>query len=153
MAACRRRIQHLRQSQWAGMQADVNPGYHASCCIKGSNFARVPLVSALQFLLLLGETAQLNEFMALFQAKKLTTGTEILLFWNVVGDTEVLVTPTAAGSYVSAKPELRIRSLSLCRGLFEIFLGSESAVPAGRQVWAVGARSLLESDNVKRNTK
>ena len=91
--------------------------------------------------------------MALFQAKKLTTGTEILLFWNVVGDTEVLVTPSAADSYVSAKPELRIRSLSLCRGLFEIFLGSEPAVLAGRAVWAAGARSLLESDNVKRNTK
>ena len=92
--------------------------------------------------------------MALFQAKKLTTGTEILLFWNVVGDTEVLVTPSAADSYVSAKPELRIRSRSLCRGLFEIFLGSDSVVPAGRQtVWVAGAKKLLESNNIKRCTK
>ena len=153
----------------AGVSISGNANGHASrlllstlavvlpAVFQGSNFCGVSRLTSAADIppipYVLGETAQLNEFMALFQAKKLTTGTEILLFWNVVGDTEVLVTPSAADSYVSAKPELRIRSLSLCRGLFEIFLGSEPAVLAGRAVWAAGARSLLESDNVKRNTK
>jgi hypothetical protein len=35
--------------------------------------------------------------------------------------------------------------VALCRGLFEIFLGSEPAIPAGRQVWAAGAKNLLDS--------
>ena len=148
-------------------------------------------------------TVPLQQFMALFQTKKLTTGTEVILLWNVTEDfievpckplpqphnvhphphtscrkhtprhsprssldlshipntlswlnPKVLVTPSAAYSYASAKPELRISSLPLCRGLFEIFLGSDTVVPAGRQtVWVAGAKKLLESNNIKRCTK
>ena len=32
-----------------------------------------------------GETAKLDEFSALFADKKLVTGTEIALYWNIVG--------------------------------------------------------------------
>ena len=58
---------------------------------------------------------------------------------------EVLVVPAAAASYAGTKPELAVKSVALCRGLFEIFLGLEPAIPAGRQVWAAGAKNLLDS--------
>jgi hypothetical protein len=77
----------------------------------------------------------------------------VVLFWNVTGQMEVLVVPSAATSYSASKPELSIKSVALCRGLFEIFLGAEPAIPEGRKVWAAGAKNLLESENVKRNIK
>lgn len=43
--------------------------------------------------------------------------------------------------------------MALCRALFEVFLGNESVVPDARKVWAAGARSLLDSENVKRATR
>ncbi len=69
---------------------------------------------------LAGELDKLEEFSGLFTTKKLTNGTEVVLFSNVVGDLEVLVSPVAAPSYSAAKPELRIRSAALCRNLFEV---------------------------------
>ena len=106
-----------------------------------------------QLFFITGEMNKLDEFISLFGNKKLTKGTEVILFWNIIGDLEVLVVPQASQSYQGSKPEIRIKSLALCRGLFEIFLGSEPVVPAGRQVWAAGAKNLLDYDNVKRNTK
>ena len=66
---------------------------------------------------------------------------------------EVLVAPTAAASYAASKPELGIKSVALCRGLFEIILGAEPAIPEGRKAWASGAKNLLDYENVKRNLK
>jgi hypothetical protein len=45
------------------------------------------------------------------------------------------------------------RSPSLCRGLFEVFMGEASVVKGAREVWAAGARNLLDSENVKRATR
>ena len=62
--------------------------------------------------------------------------------------------PTAAAAACSqAKPELRIRSAALCRALFEIFLGESPAVPDARDAWVKGAKSLLDSETVKRSTR
>lgn len=49
--------------------------------------------------------------------------------------------------------DLSIASASLCRALFEVYLGSNSVVPEGRKEWANGARSLLESDKIRRQTR
>ena len=55
--------------------------------------------------------------------------------------------------FMQAKPELRIESPMLCRALFETYLGSESVVPEARAAWAAGARSLLASEQVRRDTR
>lgn len=52
-----------------------------------------------------------------------------------------------------AVPELRVESPMLCRALFEVFLGSESVVPDARSAWAGGARALLASEQVRRDTR
>jgi len=101
---------------------------------------------------LAGEMSKLEQFMAYVGGKSLTNNTEVVMFWNVVGDMEVLVVPQA-GDYATLKPELRVQSLALCRGLFETFMGSSSVVPEGRPLWAAGAKQLLESEQVKRNTR
>ena len=50
-------------------------------------------------------------------------------------------------------PDLSIASPSLCRALFEVYLGSASVVPDVRTEWAAGARALLDSDKVRRDTR
>mmetsp|Transcript_255 Transcript_255/g.410 ORF Transcript_255/g.410 Transcript_255/m.410 type:complete len:275 (-) Transcript_255:986-1810(-) len=103
---------------------------------------------------LAGEPDKLATFSNLFVDKKLVTGTEVALLWNTGGEGEldVLVTPPSKDQrvYESLTPELRIKSAALSRGLFEVFLGSGSVVPEGRQVWSEGAKVLLDSENVKR---
>ncbi|KAG1679267.1 hypothetical protein FOA52_009297 [Chlamydomonas sp. UWO 241] len=94
---------------------------------------------------------KLKTFSGLFQSKKLTNGTEVVLLNNVAGVLEVLVAPTAATSYSGAKPELTIPSIALCRGLFEIFLGSEPVIASGPAVWAAGAKQMLQEDEARRN--
>ena len=49
--------------------------------------------------------------------------------------------------------DLSIGSPSLCRALFEIFLGEKSVIPEARKEFANGARALLESDKVRRDTR
>jgi len=54
--------------------------------------------------------------------------------WNVGTDElQVLVTPPQQGfrDYANLKPETTIKSSSLSRGLFEVFLG-KCGVPGGR---------------------
>lgn len=51
---------------------------------------------------------------------------------------------------VQVKPELRIRSVAMCRAMFELFVGSAPVVPDARTAWVAGAKALLESENVKR---
>lgn len=121
--------------------------------VDGETFADALNKHLVPRMTLSGEMDKLGEFSALFQAKKLTKGTEVLLFCNKSGDTEVLVVPSAETSYATAKPELRIRSMSLCRGLLELFLGSNPVVPAAIAEWASGAKNLLDYENVKRDTR
>ncbi len=52
-----------------------------------------------------------------------------------------------------AQPELRIRSATLCRALFELFLGGSPVVPDARAAWVKGAKLLLDSENVKRESR
>ncbi|KAG2483293.1 hypothetical protein HYH03_017840 [Edaphochlamys debaryana] len=104
---------------------------------------------------LAGDTASLDKFNECLGSKNLVNGTEIILLWTMAGDLEVLVTPpiTAPQEYGTATPEIKISSLALCRGLFEIFLGSQASVPAARSEWVKGAKQLLDSENVKRASR
>lgn len=54
---------------------------------------------------------------------------------------------------LQAKPELVIKSAAMARGLFEVFLGEASVVTDARAAWVEGAKLLLESDTVKRDTR
>ncbi|GFR43682.1 hypothetical protein Agub_g4790 [Astrephomene gubernaculifera] len=123
--------------------------------VTGEQFTEAINKSLAPRMQLAGDTASLDEFNAYFKSKNLVNRTEVVLLWSLAGDLEVLVTPplTAPQEYAQAKPELRIRSPSLCRGLFEIFLGGRPVVPEARAEWAKGAKTLLESENVKRATR
>ena len=50
-------------------------------------------------------------------------------------------------------PDKRIESPALCRALYEVFLGSESVVPEARSAWAEGARALLSTEEVRRDSR
>ncbi len=60
---------------------------------------------------------------------------------------------TPQNTLAQARPQLRVESPMLCRALFEVFLGSESVVPDARAAWAAGARALLSSEQVRRDTR
>ena len=72
-----------------------------------------------------------------------------------------LVPPSSSGGgggsgavdYSTRAPDLTIASPSLCRALFEVYLGSSSVVPDARGAWVSGAKALLDSENVKRETR
>uniref|UniRef100_A0A7S3QJQ2 Chalcone-flavonone isomerase family protein n=1 Tax=Dunaliella tertiolecta TaxID=3047 RepID=A0A7S3QJQ2_DUNTE len=106
---------------------------------------------------LAGEMDKLEEFKAIFQGKNLVEGTEVAMFWNVGTDElDVLVTPPQQQGfrdYANLQPEKKIKSSSLSRGLFEVFLGEDSVTPLARIEWAKGARNLLESEQVRRETR
>eukprot|EP00983_Pelagomonas_calceolata_P025422 798349-Pelagomonas_calceolata.AAC.2 len=76
------------------------------------------------------EMDKLEEFKAIFQGKNLVEGTEVAMFWNVGTDElDVLVTPPQQQGfrdYANLQPEKKIKSSSLSRGLFEVFLGGWS---------------------------
>lgn len=54
---------------------------------------------------------------------------------------------------MQVQPDFKIQSVQLCRGLFEVFLGSDSVVPDAKRQWAQGAKNLLETDKVQKDTR
>jgi hypothetical protein len=54
---------------------------------------------------------------------------------------------------VQAQPDERLESPSLCRALYEVYLGSSPVIPDAIGVWAAGTKRLLESENEKRSTR
>lgn len=59
----------------------------------------------------------------------------------------------ASSSLETIAPKNRMHSEGFSRALFELFLGGESVVADAKPVWAAGAKELLESENVKRETR
>lgn len=49
--------------------------------------------------------------------------------------------------------DLSLASASLCRALFEVYLGSSPVVPEAKKEWAKGARALLDSEKVRRDSR
>ena len=54
---------------------------------------------------------------------------------------------------LKVNPQLKIQSIQLTRGIFEVFLGSDSVVPDAKKQWAQGARDLLETERVQKDTR
>jgi hypothetical protein len=77
----------------------------------------------------------------------------VVLVYNMDGSLEVSVRASRSGSFENDVPDLCVESAGLSRALFETYLGSSSIVPDGRREWAEGARKLLESDKVRRQTR
>ncbi len=107
---------------------------------------------------LVGEGASLAAFSDFFGGRKLTKGTAIMMLWRPDGRVEVATCADGAGRGVAAfaapdAPELAVNAPGLGRALFETYLGEASVVPAGRAAWAQGARALLATEEVKRDTR
>lgn len=101
---------------------------------------------------LMGDTSSLDQFKQFFQDKSLTKETNIVLMYRTDGSLDVAVRPGRA-DWANMVADVSIASAGLCRGLFEMFLGSESVVPDARKDWASGARKLLDSDDIRRQTR
>lgn len=102
---------------------------------------------------LTGELSTLESFKTFFEDKKLTKGTNIVLMYRTDATLDVAVRAQRPADWTNMVADLSIASPSLCRALFEVFLGENSVVPDARKEWANGARALLESDNVRRDTR
>jgi hypothetical protein len=109
---------------------------------------------------MMGEGEALAAFGDFFGSRsKLAKGTAIMMLWRPDGAVEVATCVDGAARGASAfaapdAPELAVQSPGLGRALFETFLGESSVVgPAGRAAWAAGARALLASEEVKRDTR
>jgi hypothetical protein len=79
---------------------------------------------------------------------------QVMCLWTKAGDLEVVLLDAAAAADLQRiAPKNRLRSEGFCRALFELFLGENSVVMDARPVWAAGARELLESERVKRDSR
>ena len=101
--------------------------------------------------------AALKKFEEFFSARKLTMGTSLALLQRVDGGLDVAVCADrarAAAAFASPDaPALRIDAPGFGRSLFEVFLGDSTVVPEARKAWAQGARALLATEQVKRDTR
>lgn len=96
---------------------------------------------------LAGDLSSLEKLRDYFMnAKKLTKGTNIVLLYRTDATLDVLVK-------IGEEQPVSIASPTLCRALFEVYLGEASVVPEARKEWAKGARALLESEKVKRDSR
>lgn len=126
---------------------------------------------------LMGALGDLEKFKSFFMAKQLDKGTNIAMLVRTGETLDVVVTPSKESSYAmvrrhiyhrfqavgtsrlcillasQATPELSIVSAGLCRSLLEVFLGSNTVVPEAKREWTRGARSLLSSDEIRRDSR
>ncbi|KAL4515633.1 hypothetical protein Ndes2437B_g07062 [Nannochloris sp. 'desiccata'] len=76
---------------------------------------------------------------------------------SLTGETDatldVVVRDQRPADWSNMVGDLSIGSPSLCRALFEVFLGEKSVIPDAKKEFANGARALLESDKVRRDTR
>ncbi|KAI7838838.1 hypothetical protein COHA_007452 [Chlorella ohadii] len=101
---------------------------------------------------LMGDTKSLDAFKSFFLDKKLAKDTNVVLMYRTDGSLDVALRPGRV-DWSTIVADLSVASPGLCRGLFEIYLGSESVVPDARKEWAAGARKLLDSDDIRRQTR
>lgn len=101
--------------------------------------------------------AALKKFGGFFSGKKLTKGTSLALLQRLDGGLDVAVcadrTRAAAAFASPDAPALRIDAKGFGRSLFEVFLGDSSVVPEAKKAWAQGAKALLATEQVKRDTR
>jgi len=81
---------------------------------------------------------------------------QVMCLWTKAGDLEVVLLPPASAASTNLEtiaPKNRMRSEGFCRALFELFLGGESLVADAKPTWAAAAKELLESEQVKRESR
>ena len=100
-----------------------------------------------------GDTASLQKFQEFFMNKKLTKGTVLKLVYKVDSSLDISVKEKRPSSFEQEVPDICIESASLSRALFEVYLGQSSIIPDAKKEWADGARKLLESEKIRRNTR
>jgi hypothetical protein len=84
------------------------------------------------------------------------TCVQVMNLWTKGGNLEVVVLPEAAAASTDLEkiaPKDVLKSPGFSRALFELFLGENSIVAAARPVWAAGAKDLVESEQVKRESR
>lgn len=114
--------------------------------VDGSTFVEALEEALRPRMALAGDLSSLEKLRDYFiNAKKMTKGTKIVLLYRT--DATLDVTKDLE------EPPLSIASPTLCRALFEVYLGESSVVPEARKEWAKGARALLESEKVKRDSR
>jgi hypothetical protein len=121
--------------------------------VEGATFVEALNEALRPRMALTGETAILEQFRAFFGEKKLGKGTNIVLMYRTDATLDVAVRGSRPESWAAETPGLSIPSPSLARALFEVFLGEKSVVPDARKEFANGARALLESEKVRRDTR
>lgn len=104
-----------------------------------------------------GDMASLEKFTGFFEGVKLSKGTQVICLWTKTGELQVVILDAAAAAASAdlekVAPNNRLQSEGFSRALFELFLGQDSVVADARPVWAAGAKELLESEIVKRDTR
>lgn len=104
---------------------------------------------------LTGQMDVLDKFKTFFASKPaLEKGTAITMLWTPAGSLELLVRQDDSDlNYSTVQPDARFESPSLCRALFEIYMGEKPVIPDAIGRWAEGTRNLLDSENERRSSR
>lgn len=122
--------------------------------VEGPQFTEALEEALVPRLRLTGDTGSLEIFKAFFADKTLEKGTSVTMLYRADGGLDLLLGSGALPGDLSATaPSLSIPSPGLTRALFENYLGASSVVPEARAAWVAGAKKLLESERVRRETR
>jgi hypothetical protein len=111
---------------------------------------------------LMQQTAVLDEFIGFFKqrAEDIDKAANVMIFFTQTGTVNIAVKSAAACeqtgpavNWLGGVPEKSIESPALSRALLEVWLGENSVVPNAKPVFAAGAKALLESENIRRQTR
>lgn len=121
--------------------------------IEGQQFVEALEESLRPRMALSGDMGSLQKLQDFFMSKKLSKGTIINLVYKLDSSLDICVRESRPSSFESEIPDICIESPSLSRALFETYLGASSIIPEGKREWAEGAKKLLESDKIRRDTR
>lgn len=103
---------------------------------------------------LIAETGTLKTFASFFETEILKKGSAVTLLYRTDGTLDIALSGSERPyELAQARTSLCIGSATLCRALFEAILGQSSIMPGARPSFAAGARQLLESDNIRRDSR
>lgn len=123
--------------------------------VKGEQFVEAIAEALEPRMRLTGQMDTLEKFKTFFASKEaLEKGTAVTMLWTPSGSLELLIREDDASvNYSTVQPDARFESPSLCRALFEIFLGEKPIIPDAIGRWAEGTKKLLDSENDRRSTR
>mmetsp|Transcript_16883 Transcript_16883/g.43266 ORF Transcript_16883/g.43266 Transcript_16883/m.43266 type:complete len:308 (+) Transcript_16883:163-1086(+) len=111
---------------------------------------------------LMQQTAVLDEFTGFFKERSeaIDKGSNVMIFFTQTGTVNLALRSAAACeetgaavNWLGGVPDKSIESPALARALLEVWLGENSVVPNAKPTFAAGAKALLESDNIRRQTR